>query len=489
MKRQNLFRCTLILVISALLVAIIGCAPKDTGKVPITTTSKKARDYFLQGRYLFETLQAQESKEYFEKAVAEDPDFATAYLFLAFAQPSVKGFFEQLDKAKALADNVSDGERWYILGVEAVAGGLPMKQREYYQRMVGAYPNDERAFTLLGNSYFGQQDYEEAIEQYNRAVEINPEFSQPYNQLGYSYRFLEDYASAEEAFQKYIELIPNDPNPYDSYAELLMKMGRYDESIEHYRMALEQNPNFVASFIGIATNMNYQEEHKGARKELEKLYGIARNDGERRAALLAMAVSYVDEGNLEQALIKQDEQYALAEKINDAAAMAGDLVVMGNILLEMGHPDKAMEKYNAAMETVAKSDLSNEVKENSRRVHLFNTARVALKKKDFAAATVKAEEYRKRAEAVNNPNQIRLAHQLAGMIALEEKQYDKALEELRQASQQDPYNWYRMALVYRGKGDKENAKNCCKKAAEFNALNNMNQAFIRHKAKKMLGSM
>ena len=39
-----------------------------------------------------------------------------------------------------------------------------------------------------------------------------------------------NYADAEKAFQKYIELIPKDPNPYDSYAELLLKMGRFDDS-------------------------------------------------------------------------------------------------------------------------------------------------------------------------------------------------------------------------------------------------------------------
>ena len=47
------------------------------------------------------------------------------------------------------------------------------------------------------------------------------------------------YANAEKAFQKYIELIPKDPNPYDSYAELLLKMGRFEDSIAQYRKALE----------------------------------------------------------------------------------------------------------------------------------------------------------------------------------------------------------------------------------------------------------
>ena len=242
MKKSHILCAILVVAVGVFLVMVSGCAKPDSGKVPITTKSKEARALYLQGRDLAESLQGQESRSFFQQAVEKDPDFAMAHMQLAFVQPSAKEFFTSLDRAVALVDKVSDGERMWIQGVDAGVNGFAMKQREYYQRMVDAYPNDERAYNLLGNNYFGQQEYTAAIEQYNKAVEIAPEFSQPYNQLGYSYRFLGNYEEAETAFQKYIELIPNDPNPYDSYAELLMKMGRYDESIASYKEALTQNP-------------------------------------------------------------------------------------------------------------------------------------------------------------------------------------------------------------------------------------------------------
>ena len=68
--------------------------------------------------------------------------------------------------------------------------------------------------------------------------------------LGYAYRQAGDYANAEQAFKKYIELIPSDPNPYDSYAELLLKMGKFNESVEQYRKALSIDSNFVPSHFG-----------------------------------------------------------------------------------------------------------------------------------------------------------------------------------------------------------------------------------------------
>lgn len=490
MKRHSATSWALMLSVSILLLMVIGCAaPKEDGKIPITTKSEKAREHYLQGRDLWEKLRFQESIQFFEKAIAEDTDFAMAYLNLSFVTPSAKGFWENLGKARELVDKASQGERLWILGVEAGAHAFAMKQRELYRELVGAYPQDERAHNLLGNHYFGQEDYELAIREYHKATGINPDFSQPYNQLGYSHRFMENFEEAEEAFRKYIELIPDDPNPYDSYAELLMKMGRYDESIEQYKKALTSDPNFVPSHIGIATNLNFKGNYEEAREQLRVLYDMARNDGERRAAHFAISVSYVDEGNCDAALEERDKAYALAEKINDAAAMGGDLIVMGNILLEAERIDEAQAKYEEAVEVPEASDLSEEVKDNFRRGYFFNAARAALKKGDLETAKAQADEYRQQVEAVRNPFQIKLSHQVAGMIALEEKEYDKALEELQKASLQNPYNWFRMTLAFQGKGDMEKAKELCEKAANWNALNSLNYAFMRHKAEQMLESM
>jgi tetratricopeptide (TPR) repeat protein len=462
-----------------------GCGQKDSGKIPVTASSEKARELFLQGRDLFERLQIQESRQFFEQAVAEDPDFAMGHLFLSFSLPTFRGFFEELEKAVSLAEGASEGERLWILGVEAGAYGRPMKQRELYAKLAELYPKDERAHNLLANNYFGQQEWDLAIGGYERALEINPEFSQPYNQLGYANRFLGRYDQAEEAFQKYIELIPDDPNPYDSYAELLLKTGRFEESIKAYRKALEYNPNFVNSHVGIATCLNLQEKHAQAVEQLHDLLDIARNDGERRAAHFALAVSYVDGGQMDRALKELETQYALAEQHDDFTAMAGDLVAMGNIHLEMEQPENAESAFKKAVQLVEQSDRSEEVKENTRRGYLFNTARAALARGKIEEARTAALEYLHQVEAINNPLQVKQARQLAGMIALRQEDFETALTELEGSNLQNPYNIYRLGLAYQGKGDREAARDHFRRAADFNALNSMNYAFIRHRAGDM----
>jgi tetratricopeptide (TPR) repeat protein len=460
-------------------------APASDGKIPVTTASEDARKEFLQGRDLAEKLLVQDSLEHFDKAIALDPNFASAELARANASPTPKEFFDHLGKAVSLSGKVSDGERLLILATEAGANGNTSKQKEYLEELVAHYPNDERAHFNLGGYYFAQQDFAEAIQHYKQATTIAPSYSPAYNILGYAYRQNGDFANAEQSFKKYIELIPTDPNPYDSYGELLLKMGKYDDSIVQYRKALSIDPNFAASHLGIAADLMYSGKADEAAAELKAITDKARNDGDRRTALGGMTTLDVDGGKLDRALADVDAQYALGEKTNDVAAMVGDLQTKGAILVEAGKYDEAKAQFDRALDMVRDSSLSQAIKDNAQLVHHFNLATVAIGKKDYATAKSETDEFRKGAEASTNPVQVRQAHELAGRIALAQNDYDTAIAELAQANPQDPYNLYRLALAYQGKGDAAKAKEFATKAAEFNSLPQLNYAFVRTKAKNL----
>lgn len=457
------------------------------GKIPVSSSSEDAKKEFLQGRDLAEKLQAQDSLQHFDKAISLDPNFASAELARANASQTAKEFFDHLNKAMSLADKASEGERLLIQATQAGANAEAAKQKELFDKLVAEFPNDERAHFQLGGYFFGQQDFTSAIEHYKKATEIAPNYSPAYNILGYAYRQNGDYANAEQAFKKYIELIPNDPNPYDSYAELLLKMGKFDDSIVQYRKALSIDPNFVNSHNGIAAALTYMGKPDDADKELQIISDKARSDGDRRTALFGMTVVDADSGKFDKATADVDKQYALGEKIGDTAAMTGDLVLKGTILVEAGKYDEAKDLFDRALKMTQDSNLSQELKDNATLFHHYNLVTVAAGKKDFATAKAEAEEFRKGAEASKSPNQIRLAHELAGMIALAEKNYDNAISELQQANQQNPQDLYRLAQAFEGKGDSAKAKDFYAKAAAFNSLPQMNYAFIRTKAQKMAG--
>jgi tetratricopeptide (TPR) repeat protein len=458
-------------------------APADGGKIPITTSSQEARSEFLQGRELVDKLLITDSTAHFRKAVELDPNFAAAELALSAAVPTGKEFFEHIDRAASLADKVSNGERLQILAAQAAAQGNPTKQREYLEQLVAAYPGDDRAHLALANFLFGLQDYPNAIEHYKKATEINPQLSTAFNLLGYAYRQAGRYDDSEKAFQSYIKLIPNDPNPYDSYAELLLKMGRYDDAIAQYRKALEIQPNFVNAHQGIAMAQLYSGKPKDASAELDAFAKKARTDAEQRTAMFARTIVYLDQGDAAKALAELDKQYALGEKTNDAPGMIGDRQLRGLILVETGRPDAAKVEYEKALEVAEKSSLSDQVKSNVRRTHHYNMARVAVAKKDLAGAKREADEFRKAAADSKNQFVIQNSHELDGIIALAEKDWDRAIAELQQANPQNPEDLYRIGVAYRAKGDAAKAQEYFTKAANFNSLPNILYAIVRTKAK------
>ena len=462
-------------------------ASSDSGKIPITTSSEDARKEFLTGRDLSERLLAQESLPHFDKALALDPEFASAELARAVSSPTTKEFFEHQKKAVSLASKASNGEKLLIMANEAGANGVTEIQKEYLDQLVASYPNDERAQFTLGNYYFAQQELDQALAHYKKATEIAPSYSQVYNLLGYCYRQKGDYTNSEESFKKYVQLIPNDPNPYDSYAELLLKMGRYDESIAQYRKALSIDSHFNPSRFGISADYMYSGKPREAAAELQTMADQARNDGELRTALFGMAVLASDQGKFDQAVAAIDKEFAVAEKKGDTASMAADLQAKARILEQMQKFDAAAKEFDRSLQLVENSNLSQELKNNATLQHHFNAASVAIGKKDLAAAKSHAEEFRTGAEARKNDAQLKQAHELAGRIALAEKDNARAITELEQANLQNPQNLYRLSQAYRGNGDAAKAQEYLKKAAEFNSLPALNYAFIREKAQKEAG--
>ncbi|MDH4271343.1 MAG: protein kinase, partial [Candidatus Aminicenantes bacterium] len=83
----------------------------------VTTSSMEAYNYFLKGRDEYERFFFDQARQSLEKAVALDPDFALAYLYLAKAN-SLMGVSEErvraLEKAKALSGKLTEKERLYI---------------------------------------------------------------------------------------------------------------------------------------------------------------------------------------------------------------------------------------------------------------------------------------------------------------------------------------------------------------------------------------
>jgi len=219
----------------------------------VTTTSMEAYDYYLKGRESHEKFYNEEAKQYLEKAVELDPQFAVAYLYLShvYAELQRRGDerIELVRKAKEFSEKATEKEKLYILAQYAsTIEGDSKKQTRIYKELIEKYPNEKDAHFELGSIYQNRGKFTNAIEEYQKALELAPTDGYILNQLGYAYSDMGVYEKAVEYFQKYATLFPEEANPVDSMAEQYFRMGRLDEAIANYKKALEIKPDFGVGF-------------------------------------------------------------------------------------------------------------------------------------------------------------------------------------------------------------------------------------------------
>jgi len=460
-----------------LLVLATGCGPgaqdeavPKAEKMVRTTASADAGAAFETGLAMVDSLRFTDAREHFQKAVELDPDFAWAHLMVANTSPTASEFWTALAEAESRTGTASEGERLFIEAVSAGVNAQPDRQLELLQKLVDLHPDVPRVRVAFGTYFFGRQDWEKAIVEYRKATTLDPDFSPAYNQLGYALRFTGDMEGAEHAFRTYVDLIPNEPNPYDSLAELLMKLGRHEESIASYEQALEQNPHFIASLIGIGNNQIMLGDGDAARATFTRLETNARTDGERRTACTWTALAHLHDDHHAAALAEIDRRQQIAIETDDRPSIAGDLAFKGNILLDAGRLDEAEASYSAAIEMLESSNAPDDVKENARRARMFNDGRVELARGNVDEAASIADTYLEAALAHGVAFQIWQAHELAGMVALQRNDPQTAIAELDQANQQDPRVMYLKAKAMLAAGDQAGAREMALKSAQFNGL-------------------
>jgi tetratricopeptide (TPR) repeat protein len=476
-----------ILVVSFILLSFFCCTQKPVlpeGEIPITTSSDEALQLFFEGRELNENLKSPQAAELFDKAIALDSDFAKAYLYRAFSGGGYKVFRGNLDKAVALVDKISEGEKHQILYAQANADNDGAKQKMHLDKMLELFPEDKRVHDIAGNYfYYNPQDYEKALMHYKKAVELDSSFAPSYNSMGYLLRDMENYTESETAFQKYIEIIPDEANPYDSYAEFLIEQGRFDESITQYQMAFDMDNEYVMAFVGIGDNYVFKEEFDKARENYQKSFDMAFNLNQKMSALFWEAVSYVHEENLDKAVETFQKRVDLAmENASPNFVVFSHLPTM-YFLTEAGQFDKGeafLDKADAFIETA-------ELKEADRKSYklyagldrcYFNIMKGELEKAESDVQT-----WMQLVEERKNPDEKQFLHMILGILETKKNNFDGALEHFGNADLENPYIWYWKAIALEKSGDGEQAMKMYSKVTN-SYRNGIGLAVILIKAEK-----
>ena len=250
----------------------------------LTTSSMEAYNYFLRGRDDYEKFYYADARKFLEKAVALDPTFAVAYLYLgkvASAVADTKALTEAYEMAKKYAEKASEKERLFIEAEYASAVERdPEKRLRLLEELTRKYPQEKEFHTDLGLVYDGRLRYPEAIAEYEKALTLDPNFGPALNQAGYDYAAVGELEKALQYFKRYAAANPGEANPIDSIAELYFRLGRFDEAKAKYQEALEIRPDFSSS-RGLAYIFALQENYAETRHWLEEFITRAPTSAEK----------------------------------------------------------------------------------------------------------------------------------------------------------------------------------------------------------------
>jgi len=469
-------------------VADESAATQSSVKIPVSTSSAEALEFYNQGRALADDLHNVRAHALFQQAVEEDPEFAMGYFMLANTSQTTADFFRAVGLARASMGNASEGERFMILSLVAASENDQAAQLEAIKGALALHPQDERTHVALANYFSGQQNFAEAVKHYGHATSINPDFASAFNALGYAHRNSDNLDGAKAAFARYVELIPDAANPYDSYAELLMEMGEYDNSIENYRKAIAIDRRFASAYAGIGINESLKGEFAAAQETAAQMLAEARNSTEQRGAIFSSVTSYLFAGDVDAALAAAGEISAIAEGDGDFAAMGGISEYMGDIMVTEGDGAKATEYYDAALAHWQVADINDANKAQAARTHLFKTAIAAMVDGDIENSSLIAAKYAAAVESNGTAFERRRVHEIAGYLAASNEDHGASVAELAQANQFDPIVLYWSAVAHKSLGNTDEALTLATRAATRNTLS-ANLPLFRDEALKLVGEL
>ncbi|MHC4471905.1 MAG: tetratricopeptide repeat protein, partial [Planctomycetota bacterium] len=445
-------------------------------------TAPGALKLFETGRTQADRFHHAEAAASFQAATALDPEFAMAWLQYAFVAGSTEGVEKGMTKAKAAREKVTEAERLMIDAADAEHRGRMKEAQRIRHELARQFPQDARTRYLLGMSYWMTEN-ETGVGHMEKAVQLDPELDVAWNMLGYAYSSLGRHAEAVKAHRRYVELLYEEQNAHDSLAETLMKAGSFEKSIAEYEKALELDPTFVWSRMGIGHNLVFLERQVEAGQAYERALTEATSARDKHQAADWLVVLGVYSGDPLQALAAADRAVELARDLGEVE-VAWAIRNRARIELLAGKPKEAEATARRAVEALpegasasARDDLVQAV------LRLQVEARIAMK--DLEGARSVLEQVRQMTEASKNSWQIQLYHFTEGFLRLAEGNASAASAALAKASQTDPRVLFHLGEARAAQKKQVTANRLFRRVEKWNAPS-LSHALVLAGAKKRL---
>ena len=390
----------------AMLVSVATHADAATGsRFDWTTQSGEARKLLAELQNRIETFQAgQANLELAKKIVAADPDFALGQYYLSAVTPGPENE-KEYRKAVDLSKTASDGERRFIEGMyhARVNQGVEFKKSiPPLEALARDYPGERLVQVILGQLYAGDNQAEKARIAFEKAREIGPK------------------SPRVEAFLASDDLLK----------------GRYGKARAAYEAVEQSLPKGSVPFV----------------------------------IRFGVTFSHLYEGQVDAAL-ESLRTYLTEYKAGGLDQQFPEVFIwnaMARINLENGRLDEAMSDYEKGYQCVPESKLPDDQKQTWLARLRHGKARVMAKQGKHEEAWAESEAVKRMIEEGGEPAKQYWPsyHYLAGYLKLESGDYAKAVEHLKQADLNNPFDVLLLARAEEKLGQKEDARKAYQKVVD-----------------------
>jgi tetratricopeptide (TPR) repeat protein len=220
-----------------------------------TTDNLEAYDDLLRGVESFggETIGGgtkdanMTARQMFERAVALDPQYASAYANIGLT---------------------------YLIDWEAQWDTDPQilgRADELAQKAIALDDSLPGAHGILGQIYLFKNQHDQAIAEAERATALDPNRADGYVDLALVLRFSGRAEEALESMKKAMRLNPHYPAYYlQVLGQTYCQLGRYEEAISAHKEALSRNPNLLYSHACLAACESMAGKDEAARAQLKE---------------------------------------------------------------------------------------------------------------------------------------------------------------------------------------------------------------------------
>jgi len=410
---------------------------RETGEV--MTSSPEAYKLFIEGLRHHYQAEYQLCIEFMDKAIAIDPDFASAYGWKAWSYDSAgyhAEFVTAMTKAFELRHKVTEREsfRFTAYYYMRVANDIP-KALEELQRFVGIYPEDIFANHQLGFLYFhALEDYEKAKEYLSRTIGLGSQMFYSYYILAWVEMCLGNYEKAREACELYIAEIGDNPDIRFNLSINYLCLGDYDRAMAEAQKAADLGSS--ASYWHDQLRGSIQQ----AKGDIAGAEGYYRNMVGSRDVLVGvmgrefMGLLALLQGRFKNARMEFVRAIELMEASESTENMSRTNTHLAYVTLRTGDYEESLEASSKALEFGEKSpDVFYSVR---LAFQLKGLAQLAMGKP--AAAQKTAEELKAFSEQDQNRNALRDYLHLAGSIEMKEGNTGNAIKYLEEAASMLP---------------------------------------------------